>query len=68
MTLATTLNPAPAALERLAYTVTEAAKVSTISRTRLYGLMAEGRLRSSTIGTRRVILADDLRALLAAGA
>ena len=56
------INAAP-----LAYDVATASRVSTIGKTRLYELMAEGRLESRRIGRRRVILADSLRALIAEG-
>ena len=51
----------------LAYDVATASRVSTIGKTRLYELMAEGRLESRRIGRRRVILADSLRELIAGG-
>jgi hypothetical protein len=49
----------------LAYTVSDAVKVSGLARTRLYELASEGRITFRRAGRRTVILADDLRTLLA---
>jgi excisionase family DNA binding protein len=49
-----------------AYRVEAAAKAYGLSRTTLYKLLREGRLRSVLIGRRRLILCDSLDALLAA--
>ena len=54
-----TPTPAP-----LAYSIADACAVSTIGKTRLYPLIAEGRLKSITIGKRRLVKADSLRALI----
>jgi len=51
----------------LAYDIATASRVSSIGRTRLYELIAQGRLATSKIGKRRVILAASLRTLLAEG-
>ncbi len=48
----------------IAYDIATASRVSSIGKTRLYELIAEGRLESRHIGRRRVILADSLRALI----
>jgi excisionase family DNA binding protein len=47
-----------------AYHVDAAAKAYGLSRTTLYKLLAEGRLKSVLIGRRRLILRDSLDALL----
>jgi excisionase family DNA binding protein len=49
----------------LAYTVPEAVKATGLARTRLYEMAAEGRITFRRAGRRTVILADDLRNLLA---
>ena len=51
----------------IAYDIVTAVRVSTISRSRLYELIAAGKLASTTIGKRRVILADSLHRLLQDG-
>lgn len=50
--------------EPLAYSVNEACRVSSLGRTRLYELIAEGRLRARKIGNRTLIPASSLRALI----
>ncbi|MFN3991158.1 MAG: helix-turn-helix domain-containing protein [Erythrobacter sp.] len=52
-------NPAP-----LAYSVSDACRVSSIGRTRLYQLIGEGRLEARKIGRRTLIPAASLRALI----
>jgi len=47
-----------------AYHVDAAAKAYGLSRTTLYKLLAEGRLKSVLVGRRRLILRDSLDALL----
>lgn len=54
--------------EPLAYTVADAVRVSTIGKTRLYQLIAEGKLEARKIGKRTVIPAASLRALIERGA
>ena len=49
----------------LAYTIAEAVKVTGFARTRLYDLASEGKITFRRAGRRTVILADDLRTLLA---
>lgn len=48
----------------LAYSVADACKVSSIGKTRLYALIAEGRLEARKIGKRTLIPAASLRALI----
>lgn len=55
-------SPAP----RLAFSVAEAATVSSISRSKLYELIRHGELGSIKIGRRRLIRRSDLMALLQA--
>lgn len=52
-------------LDRLAYSVTEAAQVLGLGKTTVYGLMDSGKLPFCRIGTRRRIRSADLHALLA---
>lgn len=51
-------------LEPLAYSVSEACRVTSIGRTRLYALIAEGQLQVRKIGNRTLIPAASLRALI----
>lgn len=53
--------------ERLAYSVSEAARVTGLGRTKLFALIGSGELPSKKIGTRRLIRSADLEALLAPG-
>ena len=50
--------------EPLAYSVNEACRASSLGRTRLYQLIAEGRLEVRKIGKRTLIPAASLRALI----
>jgi excisionase family DNA binding protein len=52
------------ALTPLAYSVSEAVKVTSLSRAYLYRLMAEGKLQSRKFGKRKLIPAASLRALI----
>jgi len=52
-------------LEPLAYSINEACRVSSLGRTRLYQLIAEGRLEALKIGKRTIIPAESLRRLIA---
>lgn len=65
-----TTNPASSAplppLEKLAYSVDEARARVGISRNSIYKEISAGRLKVTKIGRRSIILADDLRAWLAA--
>jgi excisionase family DNA binding protein len=48
----------------LAYSVADACRVSSLGRTRIYQLIAEGQLRVRKIGKRTLIPADSLHALI----
>ena len=52
-------------IEPLAYSIADACRVSSIGKTRLYELIAEGRLESTAIGKRRLVRAESLRRLIA---
>jgi hypothetical protein len=52
-------------IEPLAYTVDQAVIATGFARTRLYELAGQGRITFRRAGRRTVILADDLRSLLA---
>lgn len=58
----TTANATP---EPLAYSIRDACRVSSLGRTRLYQLIADGRLEARKIGKRTLIPAASLRALIA---
>lgn len=55
------IKPTPAPL---AYSIADACKITSIGRTRLYALIAEGRLEVRKIGRRTIIPAASLRALI----
>jgi excisionase family DNA binding protein len=57
-----TMNTAP--IDPLAYSVHDACRVSSIGRTKLYALIAEGRLEARRIGGRTLIPAASLRRLI----
>lgn len=48
----------------LAYSIAEAARVTTLGKTRIYELIREGRLQARKIGKRNIIPAASLRALI----
>ena len=52
-------------LDKLAYTVAEAVRVSNVGRTTLYELIRDGRLEARKLGAKTLIPAASLRALLA---
>lgn len=52
------------ALAPLAYSINEAARVTSFSRARIYQLINEGRLQSRKIGGRTIVPASSLRALI----
>jgi excisionase family DNA binding protein len=52
----------------IAYRVNDAAKVAGLSRSSLYNLIGEGKLRSVVVAGRRLIPAEALRQLLGAAA
>lgn len=58
------VNTANIVIEPLAYSVSEACRVSSLGRTRLYQLIGEGRLEVRKIGKRTLIPAASLRALI----
>lgn len=58
------MNTANVTLEPLAYSVSEACRVSSLGRTRIYQLIGEGRLEVRKIGKRTLIPAASLRALI----
>lgn len=58
------MNPENIVIEPLAYSVSEACRVSSLGRTRLYQLIREGRLEVRKIGKRTLIPAASLRALI----
>jgi len=49
---------------KLAYSIKEACRASSLSRTTIYTHIAEGRLRVTRVGGRTIIPADSLRALI----
>ncbi len=50
--------------EKLAYSIKEACKATTLSRTTIYSHIAAGRLRVIRIGGRTIIPAESLHALI----
>jgi len=54
--------------EKFAFRINEAVAVSGLSRSTLYKLLSAEKLRAVKIGGRRLILRDDLMALLQKGA
>jgi hypothetical protein len=52
----------------LAYRVNDAVKISGLSRSSIYNLISDGKLRSVVVAGRRLIPADALRDLLGVGA
>lgn len=57
-------RPAIPAAERAALQVRDAVSFSALSRSRLYRLMAEGKIESFTVGGRRLIVTESLVAFL----
>jgi excisionase family DNA binding protein len=53
--------------EKLSLRVNEACVAAGISRSTIYKLMTSGKLRTTKVGGRRLILREDLQALLQAG-
>lgn len=53
--------------DKLALRVNEASAAAGISRSTIYKLMTTGKLRTTKVGGRRLILREDLQALLQAG-
>jgi len=54
-------------MEPLAYTVADASRVARIGQTKLFELIASGRLASSKVGRKRLIHAESLKRLIAEG-
>ena len=54
-------------MEPLLYSISDAAEALSLGRSKVYGLMAEGRLETVTIGRRRLVRAESVRALASAG-
>ena len=52
---------------KIAYSIQEAAKATSLARSTIYNHIAAGRLRSIRVGGRRLIPADALSALLGEG-
>lgn len=52
---------------KLGYSVKEAAKATTLSRSTLYAHIAAGRIKAVTIGGRKVIPSTELHALMDGG-
>ncbi len=55
-------------MDKLAYSINETAKVLSLGRTSIYALIAEGRLATVKLGTRRLVKADSVRQLVEAAA
>lgn len=51
-------------IEPLAYSIAEASRVTSISRSRIYELINAGELQSRKVGRRTIIPANSLRALI----
>lgn len=58
------MNTAKISHQPLAYSISDACRITSIGRTRLYALIAEGRLEVRKIGRRTLIPATSLRALI----
>lgn len=58
------MNTTKVTHEPLAYSISDACRITSIGRTRLYALIAEGRLDVRKIGRRTLIPAASLRALI----
>lgn len=54
--------------DKLAFSMNEAEHVSGLSRTNLYQLIADGKLKTVKVGGRRLVPADALRELLSPAA
>lgn len=53
-----------AQFQPLAYSIKDASRVSSLSRSRLYELIATGELQTSKVGKRTLVLARSLRMLI----
>jgi excisionase family DNA binding protein len=56
----------PEEVERIAYSVVEAAQIAGIGRTGLYQLISDGRIPAVKIGKRTLVRRSDLEAFMAA--
>lgn len=54
-------------IPKIAYSVDQAARALSIGRTKVFELLKAGQLRSIKIGSRTIIPAEGLQAMLAAG-
>lgn len=52
--------------DRLTVSVSESCRLLGVGRTTVYELIAEGRIKTTRIGTRRLVLVDSLRELVTA--
>lgn len=64
---ASTVEAASIEPQPLAYDMQTARRVSSLGQTKLYELIASGRLRTSKVGKRTLIHADSLRGLIEEG-
>lgn len=62
MTAPAIIDPQP-----IAYDLDTASRVSSLGKTRLYELIEQGRLASTKIGKRRLVIADSLHRLIREG-
>ena len=51
-------------MEKLAYSISETAKALSLGRTFVYSLIAQGRLETFQLGTRRLVKAESIRRLV----
>ena len=51
-------------MDKMSYTISDAISFTGLGKTTLYNLIGEGRIRSVKIGTRTLVPASDLLALL----
>ncbi|MBA4753616.1 MAG: helix-turn-helix domain-containing protein [Sphingobium sp.] len=53
-------------MTKITATVKEACQMSGLGKTKLYELMSQGKLETTTVGRRRLVKVESLRALVAA--
>jgi excisionase family DNA binding protein len=51
----------------LAYSIKQACAISSLGRTKIYALIAQGRLKAVRVGSRTIIPAESLRLLISGG-
>lgn len=51
-------------MNKLAYSINETARLLSMGRTSIYGMIADGRLDAFKLGTRTLIRADSIRRLV----